>query len=70
MEILVFKTNACECQLSEINKYLGNITGIDSWNFDLEDVDRILRVKAVHMHGKEIEQVLQKAGYECVELPD
>ena len=70
MEILVFKTNACERQLSEINRHLERINGIDSWDFDLEDIDRILRVKTGHVPGKQIEQVLQNAGYECLELSD
>jgi len=70
MQILVFKTSANPSALPLLNMCLENVKGVDDWSFDLEDIDNILRISAVGASAKEIEGVLQRAGYECTELPD
>ena len=70
MEILVFKTNACPQTLYGINECLKSINDIDSWDFDLEDTDRILRVKTTGASAGRVESALQAAGYKCNELAD
>ena len=71
MEILVFKTNIrYKKNVSSIMPHLQSITGIMEWNVDLEDRDKILRVKTLDVMPSSIESVVQAAGYYCEELPD
>jgi hypothetical protein len=70
MELLIFKTNASPQHLDSINQCLGAIPGIAAWDFDLDDTDKILRVKTDILEPRAIEKHLHIAGYECAELPD
>lgn len=42
----------------------------ESWNFDLEDCDHILRVEAFSLQASVIISSLRQAGYACEELED
>ncbi len=71
MEILVFKTNLrFKKNIRSIEPHLQNINGIHTWNVDLKDCDRILRVEAKNVIPSSIENLLQHAGYYCEELKD
>ena len=71
MEILVFKTNIrYKKHISTITPHLQSITGIMEWNVDLEDRDKILRIKALNVIPASIENLVQGAGYYCEELQD
>jgi hypothetical protein len=71
MEVLVFKTNVrYKKHITEIAGQLNQFSDINRWNFDLQDKDRILRVEAVDLPPKIIEDTLQQAGYYCEELAD
>jgi hypothetical protein len=69
MEILVFITNIENPeQIGQIKPLLTGIPGIRGWNFDLDDCDNILRIEARNISPRDIEFVLQTAGYICREL--
>ena len=47
---------------------LKGIPAITRWNFDLEDCDNILRIVAGPLSPRQVEAVLQTAGFDCQEL--
>ncbi|GAA4337969.1 hypothetical protein GCM10023149_47660 [Mucilaginibacter gynuensis] len=70
MGVLVFTTTVTEAeQVSEVRALLTDVSGIEDWNFDLEDCDRILRIVAADdVCPRYIEQLLQTNGFCCHEL--
>lgn len=71
MDILIFKTNLANGSLvNHIKPHIQNIPGIRKWNVDLHDVDCVLRIEAVDVSPRSIENTLQHAGYYCEELVD
>ena len=72
MEILIFKTNLrFKKQVSNVTSHLDNLDGIQRWNVDLMDKDKILRIEAGdHLCPRTVEQTLLQAGFYCEELPD
>lgn len=69
MDILVFKTNlADKKQVRKIFPVLKVLNGVQRWNVDLHDIDKILRIEAVSISPRYIETVMQQAGYFCKEL--
>lgn len=70
-EILVFKTNiGTETELQRLGALLNALKEIECWNIDLNDCDKILRVKTKHISPLSIIQLTQHAGFSCEELPD
>ncbi|QCR21616.1 hypothetical protein [Pontibacter sp. SGAir0037] len=70
--VLVFKTSVstCCCAL-QVKPLLDELMGSgETWNFDLEDCDRILRVEAVSLQASIIIRSLNEAGFACEELED
>lgn len=71
MEVLVFKTNIPDKEkINEVAPFLDSAMGVIRWNFDLDDIDNILRIEAVGISPRTIELTLGNAGYICEELPD
>ncbi|MBC7588978.1 MAG: hypothetical protein H7178_11540 [Chitinophagaceae bacterium] len=72
MNILVFKTNIADAKhVKKVSPYIKEIDGIQKWNIDLHDVDKVLRVVvADDLAASYIEFVVQNAGYFCSELQD
>ncbi len=69
MEVLVFKTDVSSLkQVGKVEALLTCFDVIDSWNFDLEDRDNILRIVAHGLSPRHVETVLRKAGIKCKEL--
>ena len=69
MQILVFKTNLTNG--NHIDTIAGSLNvhpNIFKWNVDLQDCDNILRIVADNIGGKEVETILDNAGYYCEEL--
>ena len=59
-----FKTNLmCEGCKSRITPLLDREEGIESWQVDLEDENKILTVESDDVSGEEVIDILQKAGY-------
>jgi len=68
--VVVFKTDlATEKETSIIINGLRQLFPFHEINFDLDDCDRILRVKGIPLNSKKIISYLQDHGYKCEELP-
>lgn len=71
MDILIFKTNVSgKNNVNEVSPHLESLNGIQRYTFDLDDIDKVLRVEARGLSSQKIESVIKKAGYHCEELPD
>jgi copper chaperone len=69
MEVLVFKTNLrFKKQITALTPHINNLQGINRWNVDLDDKDKILRIESVDLCPRSVETTLQEAGYFCEEL--
>lgn len=69
MDILVFKTNVIDRkQVRKLFPVLKMLDGIQRWNVDLHDIDKVLRIEAVSISPRYIETIMQQAGYFCKEL--
>jgi hypothetical protein len=72
MSILVFKTNIVDAKhVKTVLPHMRQIDGIEKWNIDLHDVDKVLRVVADDdISPTYVELVVQRAGYYCTEMMD
>lgn len=69
MQVLVFKTNLNNrTHINKIETSLNVHPQISTWNVDLQDCDKILRIEAAGLQGSEVEEILSGAGYYCEEL--
>ena len=67
--ILVFKTNVRnKKQIEKLSNHFKKITAITKWNFDLSDVDKILRIESVSNISEKITTTLISDGFHCEEL--
>lgn len=68
-EISIFKTTITEeNEIQLVENILNLIVGKGKWNFDLEDVDHILRIYANTIVNGFLIKELEKLGFECEEL--
>lgn len=68
-EISIFKTNIeSQVEIQEVNGLLNQLVGKNKWNFDLEDIDNILRIHAGTYLNGFLMQEFHKLGFECEEL--
>jgi hypothetical protein len=71
MKVSVFKTNIqYKKQVKQIAPVLNAANIINRWNIDLNDNDKILRIESDKELLKEIETLVQDAGYHCEALTD
>lgn len=69
--VLVYKTNIdSKSKARQTEKELNKILPEESWNFDLEDCDNILRVVSENDVTKILKAEMKKFGIEIEELPD
>jgi hypothetical protein len=69
--ILVFQTNIeTEIQLKTLALVLNSNVGVQKWNLDRHDVDKVLRVVTDTLLAQDVIQLLSNAGLFCAELPD
>jgi hypothetical protein len=69
--ILVFQTNIeTEIQLKTLALVLNSNAGVQKWNLDRHDVDKVLRVVTDTLLAEDVIQLLSNAGLFCAELPD
>jgi len=69
--IHVFKTNLTyKKDVKKISGTLNSRIEIMSWNVDLSDIDRILRIESSKINAEEVIQIIKTAGYDCEELTD
>jgi hypothetical protein len=71
MNVLVFKTSVETMdQINWLSPRLDALAGNGSWNFDLTDCDRILRIVSDRLKAEEATRVLMQLGFHCSELED
>ena len=71
MEILVFKTSVKDPLIvKELKPRLDQLAGEGSWNFDLSDCDRILRIASGRVKAESAIRLLGQFGFVCAELED
>lgn len=69
MPVYVYKTNVAYAETAgAIAGQLKKIPGVVRCNFDLSDIDRILRVEATTALSPVVERTLSAAGFFCREL--
>lgn len=65
-----FKTNInCGGCIANVKPHLDNVDGIDKWEVDIADKEKILTVKSDGISEQEIIETVQKAGYKIEPLP-
>lgn len=68
-EISIFKTTVTEEKEIQLAKnILDLVVGKNEWNFDLEDIDHILRIHANTMVNGFLVKEFETLGFECEEL--
>lgn len=71
MNVLVFKTSVeTPDQIQYLTPKLNALAGQGSWNFDLMDCDRILRIVTYELEACEAVLLLHNFGFCCNELED
>ena len=71
MEVFVFRTGINNHEhIQTIAPKLNSLNGVYKWSFDLEDHENILRIEAVGISPRSIEDTLSQENYYCEELPD
>jgi hypothetical protein len=69
--IFVFKTTVKKkSDIRGLLIQLDEIAGNGKWNFDLEDIDKILRVECTNNISNDIIRILNSKGFVCIELED
>lgn len=69
MDILVFRTNLrYKKNISEAVRHIEKIPGIQRWNVDLKDCDKVLRIESTNLAPHVVEKTLTDIGYFCKEL--
>ena len=68
-EISIFRTSLVNpADIARVKNILDKMVGKNEWNFDLEDIDNILRIHANTLVNGFLIQELKKQGFECQEL--
>lgn len=70
MEKLKFKTNIkCSGCVGKATPYLNNVVGVDNWEVDVQNPDKILTViPEGAVEAEEIIKAVQEAGYKAEPL--
>ena len=69
METLKFKTTIkCTGCLTKVTPYIDQTEGIQSWEVDLKNLDKVLTVKGQNLDAEQIKNAIQEAGYSAESL--
>ncbi len=69
METLKFKTNIkCTGCVAKVTPLLNNETGIEKWEVDIFNPEKILTVETNNIDSKKILETIEKAGFKAEEL--
>ncbi len=69
--VLVFRTNIrFKKDLAMIAPLLDKQPGVQRWNVDREDADKVLRIESRTLRPEEVIQLVTRAGFDCEELPE
>jgi hypothetical protein len=71
MNVLVFKTSVESHEhITHLAPVLDSLAGCGTWNFDLTDCDRILRIMSDKVSPEATVHLLNGFGFICHELDD
>jgi copper chaperone len=66
MEKLKFKTNInCSGCIKAVTPHLDNADGVQNWQVDTDNPDKILTVDAEGIDADEVKRVVEKAGFKA-----
>lgn len=66
---LSFKTNLqCGGCVSKVQAELDQAVGVDQWNVDTENPDKILTIKDNNIAAEEIEKIIKSKGFTIEQL--
>ena len=69
MDILVFSTSVkTNYEVKSLTPLINSLVGKGQWNFALDDSDRILRIVSNKVSPLKAINLLNKRGFECIEL--
>jgi hypothetical protein len=69
--VAVFRTTIqTEIDVDSVKQLLDGFTPFGSWNFDLSDCDRILRIENCAVTIETVMREISAAGFQCEELAD
>lgn len=68
--IFIFKTNVGREDLEFLIPMLELLLNDSNWNFDMEDIDRILRIEGHLETAESAVNLLEANGFYCEELSD
>lgn len=64
MQVLKFKTNInCEGCIKSVTPHLNALDSVGSWQVDIDNPDKVLRVELDEGDGQEVIDVVKKAGF-------
>jgi copper chaperone len=64
MEPLKFKTNIkCSNCVAQVTPHLNSVEGIDKWEVDTNNPNKILTVNTTKVKADQIKDIVRKAGY-------
>jgi len=67
--ILLFKTNCFRKRdKAAVKKLMEQLDGVEDWNIDMDDDERILRIISRTLNHQYIINLLNRHGYNCCEL--
>lgn len=71
MDFMIFKTNVNPAEVDLVRTSFDRIPFIKEWTIDVNDVDRVLRVKTNgEFDEADVVGLLNACGFHCEELPD
>lgn len=66
METLKFKTNIkCGACVATVTPHLNKLEGVERWEVDLQNPDRILTVEAGNASEQDVVKAINEAGYKA-----
>lgn len=67
--ILIYRTNiVSERHRDSLSDLFGQLSGVEEWSVDLEDIDKVLRVVCKDAAGTDVAEAVRTLGFECEEL--
>jgi copper chaperone len=69
MKTLRFKSNIrCMGCVAQVSPALNNAEGIDKWNVDIHNPQKILTVETDSLNATEVAHLVEKAGFRAEEI--
>ncbi len=71
MEFMIFKTNINPAEVELVRSSFNSTPAISEWTIDVDDIDRVLRVRATGNFGEsDVMNLVSACGFHCEQLPD